>query len=173
MKLIGRFLLISLLIIFSCRQIDAQNIRYNTNHGLVLGFGIGGSYQQSDIANSLGSGLDLSLGSNIFQKEGAFIALDWKFRFLAGQNQAWDHRINDNDTYSNIRYRFFNSDLELGLTLNRLRERTGLILSGFLGAGLTYGLTSSDLLDADNLDYDYTLIDPAAATIGSIPLIKK
>ncbi len=153
---------LSILFILSFKQITAQNATYNTGSGLTIGFGAGASFQQSDIANSMGTGLDLSLGSSLYSKEGSFLALDWKFRFLAGENKAWDHNQNTDNTYSNLRYNFFSYDLELGLTLNRLRERTGIIFSGFVGAGVSHGLTSTDLLDPDNLAYDFSGIDPLA-----------
>lgn len=138
----------------------AQKAAYTTNRGMTIGFGIGAAYQQSDIANSRGSGFDLSLGSYLYKKENAFLSVDWKFRFLGGENTAYDHRINSDDTYSNIRYDFYNYDLELGFTLNRLRERTRIVISGFGGIGLTNGKTSADLLDASGNPYDYSVIDP-------------
>lgn len=144
-------------------NVAAQKATYTTNKGLTIGFGLGAAYQQSDIANSRGSGFDVSLGSYLYKKENAFFSLDWKFRFLGGENTAFDHRINSDGTYSNIHYDFYNWDLELGLTLNRLRERTRIILSGFGGFGLTNGIASADLLDAGGNPYDYSVID---ATLG-------
>ncbi|MEZ5011753.1 MAG: hypothetical protein R2744_09220 [Bacteroidales bacterium] len=63
-------------------------------------------------------------------------------------------------SYSNIDYKFFDYDLELGLTLNRLRERTRIIVTGFAGAGITHGRTFGDMEDADGNPYDFTSIDP-------------
>jgi hypothetical protein len=138
----------------------AQKTRFTTNGGLTIGLGGGTSYQKSDLANSKGIGFDFVIGSPLYQKENAFLSVDWKFRFLAGQNKAYDHRINPDDTYSNIRYSFFNYDLELGLTLNRLRERTGIVVSGFAGAGITHGRTYTDLYDSGGNLYDFSGIDP-------------
>ena len=139
----------------------AQKATYTTNGGMIIGFGAGKTYQKSDLLNSNGFGLDFILGSQLYNKEDAFLSVDWKFRFLAGQNKAYDNRINPDNTYSNIRYSFFNYDLELGLTMNRLRERTRIILTGFLGAGITHGRTFTDLYDAGNNLYDYSSIDPS------------
>ena len=111
------------------------------------------------MANSSGFGFDFILGSQIYKRENAFLSVDWKFRFLPGQNKAYDHRINADETYSNIRYRFFTYDLELGLTLNRFRERTRIIITGFAGAGITHGTTFTDLYDAGGSLYDYSSID--------------
>jgi hypothetical protein len=138
----------------------AQKASLTTNGGLTIGIGAGYAYQKSDLVNSRGFGFDFTIGSPLYHKENAFLGVDWKFRFLAGENKAFDHRINPDNTYSNIRYSFFNYDLELGLTLNRLRERTGIVLTGFAGAGITHGRTFTDLYDAGNNLYDYSSIDP-------------
>lgn len=138
----------------------AQQINYTAPGGLTIGLGAGTSYQKSDLANSKGYGFDFSLGSPLYRRTNAFLAVDWKFRFLAGDNKAYDHRINTDNTYSNIRYSFFSYDLEVGLTLNRLRERTGIVLTGFAGAGITHGRTFTDLYDAGNNLYDFGSIDP-------------
>ncbi|MCJ7448703.1 MAG: hypothetical protein MUO72_13535, partial [Bacteroidales bacterium] len=150
--------LILAIVIFN--KAAAQKAVYTTNNGMTIGFGLGAAYQQSDIANSRGTGFDFSLGSYIYKKENALLSVDWKFRFLAGENRAYDHRISTDGTYSNIRYDFFNYDLELDLALNRLRERTRILISGFAGLGITNGITSTDLLDANGNPYDYSVIDP-------------
>ena len=113
-------------------NITAQKASFTSPGGLSIGFGSGASYQTSDIANSMGFGADFIFGSNTLPKRKCLLSVDWKFRFLAGLNKAYDHRINADDTYSNIRYNFFTYDLEVGLTLNRLRERTRIILSAVL-----------------------------------------
>ena len=152
------FFLVLAFLIFN--KAAAQKAIYTTNRGMTIGFGLGAAYQQSDIANSKGAGFDFFLGSYLFKKENAFFSVDWKFRFLTGENRAYDHRINTDGTYSNIHYGFFNYDLELGLALNRLRERTRILLSGFAGLGITHGITSTDLLDAGGNPWDYSGIDP-------------
>jgi len=155
-----RNLAILALAIVIVNKAEAQSSIYTTNSGMTLGFGLGATYQQSDIANSKGSGFNFYLGSYIYKKENAFLSLDWKLRVLGGENQAYDHRIKTDGTYSNIRYSFFNYDLELGLTLNRLKERTRIVITAFAGPGITHGMTSADLLDAGGAPYDYSVIDP-------------
>jgi hypothetical protein len=159
MKRVFRYLVFLAILIAASNTISAQKAAYTTNSGIKIGFGSGVSYQTSDIANSAGFGFDFTFGSSLYQKENAFLAVDWKFRFLAGENKAYDHRINTDLTYSNIRYSFFNYDFELGLTLNRLREKTRIVLTGFAGVGITHGRTFTDLLDANNAAYDFTVID--------------
>ncbi|KPK87880.1 MAG: hypothetical protein AMS27_00970, partial [Bacteroides sp. SM23_62_1] len=141
-------------------QATAQKASYTTNNGMKIGFGIGASYQQSDIANSRGAGFNFTLGHHIYKKENAFFSLDWDFRFQTGQNKAYDHRIKPDTTYNNIRLDILNCDLELGLTLNRLRERTRIVITGIAGAGMTYGSTFTDLFDENGLLYDYSVINP-------------
>ena len=120
MKNILAGLLLTVLIILSPSQLFAQSVSYTANKGLSLGFGLGSSYQVSDIKNSRGAGFNIWLGSQLTKNENAVLSIDWKFRFLAGDNQAYDHRINPDDTYSNVRLQHYNYDLELGFTLNRL-----------------------------------------------------
>jgi uncharacterized protein YcfL len=160
MKALAPTLGLFFLSLFVFNNSMAQKASFTSPGGLTIGFGAGYAYQKSDLANSKGYGFDFILGSPLYQKENAFLSVDWKFRFLAGVNKAYDHRINPDNTYSNIRYSFFNYDLEVGLTLNRLRERTGIILTGFAGAGITHGRTFTDLYDAGNNLYDYGGIDP-------------
>jgi len=160
MKTLTRALGLFVLSILVFNNSMAQKASYTTNGGLTIGFGAGYSYQKSDLLNSRGFGFDFILGSQLYKKENAFLSVDWKFRFLPGQNKAYDHRINPDNTYSNIRYSFFTYDLELGLTLNRLRERTRIVLTGFVGAGITHGRTFTDLYDAGGNLYDYSSIDP-------------
>ena len=155
-----RYLVIIVMTFLVFNKTVAQKANFETNNGMTIGFGLGAAYQQSDIANSKGGGFDFTLGSYLYKKENAFLSADWKFRFLTGENMAHDHRINTDGTFSNIRYRFFNYDLELGLTLNRLRERTRIVITGFAGAGITHGITNTDLLDESGNPYDYSVIDP-------------
>jgi hypothetical protein len=154
-----------LVLIVISNKAAAQTTIYTTNRGMTIGFGLGAGYQQSDIANSRGGGFDFTLGSYIYKKDNALLSVDWKFRFLAGENKAYDHRINTDGTYSNISYGFFNYDLELGLALNRLRERTRILISVFAGPGITHGITSADLLDASGNPYDYSVIDVLGALV--------
>jgi len=159
MKATLRKLLVLIMITSAGINIIAQKAVLTTNTGMTIGFGLGGSYQKADVLNSLGAGFDFWLGHNFARSENSFLAADWKFRFVAAENRAHDHRINLDGTFTNVRFAAFNYDLELGLTLNRLRERTGLVLSGFAGAGITHGRTFTDLLDASATPYDFTGIE--------------
>ena len=154
--------ILTILIILLASPLSAQTALYQANKKLFMGFGIGSTYQVSDIKNSTGAGFNIWLGSQLTKKENTFLALDWKFRFMAGDNQAYDHRINPDNSYSNIRLIHYNYDLELGFTLNRLMENTGIITTVFLGAGITHGINSSNLLDPANNPYDFSGIDQYA-----------
>ena len=159
MKHLIHFLFLFLILLTGFESLQAQKTNFTTNKGMTIGFGAGGAYQSSDLLNSRGGGFDFTLGSHLYKKENALLSLDWKFRFLPGINRAYDHRINA-DTYDNIRYNFYNYDLEFGLTLNRLRERTRIVVTGFAGAGITHGRTSTNLYDELGNLYDYSSIDP-------------
>lgn len=160
MNSIIRNLILPVLAIVIINNAGAQTGVFTTNSGMTLGFGLGAAYQQSDIANSKGTGLNFYMGSYIYKKENAFLSVDWKIRILGGENRAYDHRINTDGTYSNISYGFFNYDLEIGLTLNRLKERTRIVLTAFAGPGITNGFTSADLLNEEGNPYDFSVIDP-------------
>ena len=159
MKAIHPAIAVFFLIISVSLTSKAQEAGYTTANGMTIGFGLGGSYQVSDIRNSTGAGFDFNLGSYLYKRQGAALAVDWKFRFLAGENRAHDDRINPDDTYSNIQLRHFNYDLEIGLTLNRLMERTRIVLTAFAGAGISHGITHTDFLDSSGDPYDYSVIN--------------
>ncbi|MCB8994671.1 MAG: hypothetical protein H6538_03580 [Bacteroidales bacterium] len=160
MKSTLRSLILLILVIAFFSPANAQKAIYTTRGGISLGFGVGGAYQQSDIARSLGTAFDFTLGSQLYKREGAFFSADWKFRYLKGENIAYDPRINTDGSYSNLDYKFSSYDLELGLTLNRLREKTRIVVSGFAGAGITHGRSFTDLYDANNNLYNFGSIDP-------------
>ena len=88
------YIFLTVVIIFGANISKAQRIDYNTDSGFDIGFGIGASYQQSDVRNSIGSGFDFTFGHSIYERESSFFSLDGRFRFLAGQNKAFDDRIN-------------------------------------------------------------------------------
>jgi len=141
-----------ILTILVCNNSMAQKVSFTNDGGISIGLGAGIAYQKSDLDNSDGFGLDFVLGSQLYNKKNAFLSVDWKFRFLAGENKAYNLSIPTDNNASNIRYSFFSYDLELGLTLNRLRERTRIVLTGFAGAGITHGRTFTDLYDEGNFE---------------------
>lgn len=157
-RILHLLILLPLLFLGISEGISQQN-PYSARPGWDIGFGFGGSYQQSDIRNSSGAGLTFIIGHSIYQKPGAIFGLDWRFRFLGGQNTAFDDRMTLDSMYNNVEYTHFNYDLELVLTLNRLRERTRVIVSGFGGAGVTHNLTNFDN-SIDGAAYDYSTINP-------------
>ena len=168
MKRFIHLLILLPLFLLGINSLHAQRLDYTNDSGWDIGFGLGGSYQQSDIRNFSGGGFTFLVGNAIYQKENAFWSLDWRFRFLGGQNTAFDDRMKFNDIdstyyYSNVRYTHFNYDLEFVLTLNRLRERTGIIVSASGGAGVTHNITSFDLVDDSDLlnpgPYDFSSIN--------------
>jgi PKD repeat protein len=158
-----RFFTVFLILLFSLNiNTFAQQSRYAIG-GFDIGFGLGGSWQQSDIKNSYGSGINVLFGHSLYQTPTSFFALGSRFHLLYGENTAFDHRINPNGTYNNIRYEHVNLDLELVLMLNQLRNRTGIIVSASAGAGFAHNNTHFDLYEniaGSPTPYDYSVINP-------------
>ncbi len=152
-------LIIISLLFLGKNEVFSQRADYSAKSGFDLGFGLGTSYQKSDIRNFSGGGGTFTFGHSIYQEKNAFFGLDWRFRFLGGQNMAYDDRMNIDSTYNNVKYTHFNYDLEFVLTLNRLRENTRIIVSGFAGAGVTHNITHFDFSN-DGEPYDYSVINP-------------
>ena len=73
MKSTIRNLALFILVIVISNNAAAQKAIYTTNRGMTIGFGLGASYQQSDIANSRGGGFDFTLGSYLSKKDNALI----------------------------------------------------------------------------------------------------
>ncbi|MBN2682384.1 MAG: hypothetical protein JXR58_07735, partial [Bacteroidales bacterium] len=163
-----RFLFFLLAITFffnGLNTLNAQRIDIESESGFDIGFGLGGSYQTSDIRNFYGGGWTFTFGHSIFQKKDAFFGLDWRFRFLGGLSTAFDDRINIDSTYNNLQYTHFNYDFEFVLTFNRLMENTGVKISLFGGGGLAHNITKHDLYIDDMwgfgvIQHDYSIINP-------------
>ncbi len=153
----------------------------NAQSGLwTLGINGGAAYQQSDICLLPGYGAGLTLGKNIYHRPNGLIDVDLRGRYLFTQTRGADHYrfygIDKNtllngttgevDSYSNSPgFAFQNHktnihelSLEAVLTANRLREKTGIELAVFGGAGLDFHLTNADQQIGSN-NYDYSTID--------------
>ena len=80
----------------------------------------------------------MTFGKSIYEKEGAFFAFDLRYRYLGGWNKGYatDTSTIYLDTasflgYQNYRLALHEHTLEGVLTLNRLRESTGILLIWF------------------------------------------
>ena len=170
----------------------AQYINYKDDSGWNLGLNIGGSWQNSekysnnyDTAFSspfAGFSRGFTFGKSIYEEEGKFFSFDLRFRYLKGENSGWvaiaDSFADPNGFYSsltpifnddsiyayqNYQMKFNEYTFEGVLTLNKLREKTGWIIYGFGGIGLTFYNVNRDILDGtsnsifdDGFPYDYS-----------------
>ncbi len=149
---------------------NAQFVNYEHETGWNIGFNMGATWQPSELYSgptSLtnvktrsfgGFGGGMTLGKSIYEKEGAFFALDWRGRYLGSYNSGWVG-VPDSTTaftgdtsgnsfgFRNYRTTLHEFSLEGVITLHRLRERTGIILYGFGGIGATYNKVKTEKFD--------------------------
>lgn len=162
-------------------QSNAQFVNYERDGGWNLGFNIGGTWQPKEgFAGTnefskpyAGLGGGFTLGKSLYEKEGAFLAFDLRGRYLGSSNYGWvgvpvsDSTITGDTTsmvFRNYKMKLNELSLEGVITLHRLRERTGIILYGFGGIGVTNYRVESDLYDGDgnfNL-YDSSYVQSSA-----------
>ena len=151
------------IIVFLTNISVAQYVNYTNDTGWNLGFNIGGSWQEPERKNSNSAfsnpfaefSRGFTLGKAIYEKKNKFFSFDLRFRYLKGRNSGWTatadsfaspyglygtNFILDDSIYAykNYQMKFNEYTFEGVLTLNKLREKTGLILYGFGGIGLTY-----------------------------------
>ena len=170
MKRSLQFISLTLVLAIFTSDFQAQYINYKDDSGWNIGFNVGGIWQQSDVTTKPGYGLGLTLGKAIYEKEGKFLSFDLRLRYLHGQNKGFNTSISTDLDSAGIYKDYFNSghfhnhkmvvnnmwDLEGVLTLNRLREKTGIILYGFGGIGATDYTLTTDLKDEFGMPYDYS-----------------
>ncbi len=154
-----------------------------------LGLNAGFSYQSSDVrAITGGYGFGATLAKNLYQRTGGPIAFDLRGRFLYAQNYGLDaersYQIDKNTVlngsrsldylnypadlneprgfvYQNHQTSIGELSLEGVLTLNRLREKTGVIASLYGGIGIDWYRAKIDQADANGNPYyeDYATLD--------------
>ena len=68
-----------------------QFVNYENDYGWNLGFNIGGAWQQNDFDYTPKGGISggLTFGKSIYEKEGAFLAFDLRYRYLGGWNKGY------------------------------------------------------------------------------------
>ncbi len=179
-------------IIILCLSGHSQFINYEKDYGWNFGFNMGGSWQrqeafinQNDTTFTkpyAGFSGGFTFGKAIYEKEGKFFAFDLRFRYLKGKNFGWtavtDSFASPNGVYGmpfsndsvfayhNYKMKLNEFDLELVLTLNKLREKTGIILYGFGGVGLTYYNVNRDILNGSSSFNTGELYDYASISTG-------
>ncbi|CAG5087503.1 hypothetical protein [Parvicella tangerina] len=155
-------------------QGGSKFVNYERDNGWNLGFNMGATWQPREgIMGSneftkpyAGFGGGLTLGKSIYEKEGSFFALDLRGRYLGSYNAGWSgvpefsYELTGDTTgasfgFRNYRMNLHEFSLEAVLTLNRLRERTGIILYGFGGIGATLNKVDADYRDFTGDHYNY------------------
>ena len=180
------------IIVFITNISVAQYVNYTNDSGWNLGFNVGGSWQilekysnSYDTAYSTpfaGYTRGFTFGKSIYEKEDKFFSFDLRFRYLKGENTGWvpiadsfadpngfysslTPSFNDDSIYSynNYQMKFNEFTFEGVLTLNKLREKTGWIIYGFGGIGITRYDVNRDILNGtsnsvfdDGFPYDYS-----------------
>jgi len=157
---------------------QAQEVRFQARPGhYTLGINGGWAYQQSDVRPTLdGFGFGLTLAKNLYLRPQAPLSFDIRGRFLYTQSYGLDHTattgIENDEALNGSRnldyttdnggpgfvYRNHRTDIaELGLegvlTLNKLRERTGIVASLYGGINLDWYLTRTNQADTDGSSY--------------------
>lgn len=195
-----------LLVVLFQNNLSAQSASegnyYSPEAGYYM-FGINGgwAYQSSDIRNDFsGYGLGLTLGKNLFYRQGAPLSLDLRGRLLYTKSlgidgeRSFDIQNNivlsgiDNLDYTNFPteldvengFVFHNHRTDIGelsleavLRLNRLREQTGFIVGLYGGIGLDYYLTRIDQLkNGEHYYTEYANLDPSLSKSQTVERLK-
>lgn len=169
-----------------------------------LGIDGGLAWQTSDVQTAWnGGGGGLTLAKNLAYRPGGWLSFDLRGRLLYTRSFGADHRrsllgenaaLNGSDpnrldyfidlnepidssfVFANHRTSMFEGGLEGVLTFNRLRERTGLVISLFGGVGLDWYRTKIDQADASGIyAVNYLKINQLASRrdiIGSLDGIR-
>lgn len=176
---------LALIFVFCIGSSNAQFINYKDDSGWNLGLNIGGTWQQGDLEAIPGLGYGFTFGKALYEKEGKLLSFDLRFRYLRAKNSGFsDILIPVTDStgpfseyfaaghFTNYEMDLKEYDLEGVITLNRLRENTGLILYGFGGIGLTDYKIKADLIDESGNPYDYTgLLTQGSASLTDLDLL--
>ncbi|MBX7095176.1 MAG: hypothetical protein K1X56_10660, partial [Flavobacteriales bacterium] len=185
----------ALIYLLSLSPLEAQHINYENDSGWKLGFNMGGVWQQSDMHSRAGIGFGATLGKALYQKPGRFFAFDLRFRYLHGYNFGYtdtaittfpatsifsgnnttnpalnDYANNQGKMYYNYRMSLNEYSMEGVLTFNKLRERTGIVLYGWGGIGITTYRVKTDQLDLLDHTYNYAGLD-SSTTYSNLDLL--
>jgi len=165
--------LLSCVIGFACFGQNSVNVNYGN---WSFGVNLGGTYIDGDVKSKGGNGGGIFLGHTIYYKPYSIFRWDLQGRIMGstthGASQSLSSTASLNpalngsykptlnysgvDMYHNYRVKGTEHSLELVLSANRLRERTKIILQGFIGIGAYYYKVNIDQLDEFGNQYAYT-----------------
>ena len=166
--------------LFLQAQNSGESTFYHPTQGYyTLGINGGWAYQSSDIRTSFdGFGVGLTFGKNLYYRRAAPLSFDLRGRFLYAKMLGFDGEksfdITENEAlngetgpdyttfptsidnpfvYQNHRTDLGELSIEGVFRLNKLRERTGILVGLYGGIGLDYYLTRTDQINSDNALY--------------------
>lgn len=177
------YLFFSLLLITSLSFSQKDNSRYYNSWR--LGLNIGGAWQTADYKSTAGVGGGFTLERGLLENKTNFFSLAIRGRYLAANTYGMDfnrnYDVKNNDAYNGTydpKVNYFDSvpasrryvydnykmtlgegALELQLSFNRLRERTGVIFNLWGGVGFTSYRTKTDLIGTDGKLYNFSKVD--------------
>ncbi len=166
-------------ILLSSGYTFSQRLDHDLTSPFFLGFNVGGTTHHTDVKSKLNAGGGFVFGGTFNRDYGNFFSYDLKFRYLGGvwkgQNTSFtsfndyenstlsslptDYKTTYGNSINNFRTVSNEFNLELSLHLNRLTERTGLDPYIFGGLGATFFYTKGNLLNKDELIYDYNQLN--------------
>lgn len=172
-----------LLSFFSAALIFNSNAQVKKRYNRpFIGVNFGATWQQSDVRDIARSAGGLTFGKYYRQNETNLFDFGWRFRYLHGATRGMDLKrnaniksnpvFNDNPNFqlnyadslgyvfNNYRMNFDEFAFELMLGLNKLREKTRIVLYAFGGAGISGWQTKINQLDANGKMYEYDLLGP-------------
>lgn len=164
-------------------QNNGESTFYHPKQGYYT-FGINGgwAYQSSDIRTSFdGFGVGLTFGKNLYYRPGAPLSFDVRGRLLYAKMLGFDGEksfdiienealngqegpdyvnypvtIDEGFVYQNNRTDLGELSIEGVFRLNKLREKTGVLVGLYGGVGLDYYFTRTDQIDSDTQEEYYT-----------------
>lgn len=189
---IRRLLIVLPLFLLFTTSADAQlkKKRYNR---IFFGINMGGTWEQSDIRDVAHPGFGLTFGKYYHQNETNFFDFGWRLRYLHGTMTGLDYKKNTNiqnnvalnataanpqlNYADSLGYVFNNYKMvvdegafEIMIGLNRLREKTRIVLYAFGGIGYSGWQTKMNQLDSLGQRYDYNSIElqNASSTLNQL-----
>ncbi len=174
-QLMKRHLLLSIFTLFFLNFASTAQTHVNYDLDTKWNFGIntGASWQErtTPYYNKAGYTIGMTLGRSIYEREGRALALGLRGRLQVGSTKGFNTTLSHDSTlfanhnggvgYKNFRFGYGEGTLELVLSAQRLRERTGILLYAFGGVGVTGYTIRSDYKKGTN-EYDYTKVDSTA-----------
>lgn len=180
-----------LLLFFSIALFTNSNAQVKKRYNRpFIGVNFGATWQQSDVRDIARGAGGLTFGKYYFQNETNLFDLGWRFRYLRGATDGIDRSRNTNIkdhsifssnanpqlnyadslgyVFNNYRMDFDEFAFELMIGLNKLREKTRIVLYAFGGIGFSGWQTKMNQLNGDKMyAYESLGASPSASAMTS------